>query len=525
MSDESIGSRLKLNKRSNNTINKWIYNELNETKRTKINNKNNKFDKNYESINNGLKSRLTFDDLNDDVLRLILSYLPLIDKMRSESVSKRFQLLINDLLRNQKAIGMKNMSLKRNDCTLDVKHCVNEDFIDRAFFTFNECNERNNYYNYYCDSQNAIQRNDIQCVQNLKTVFNKCPKILSIDLRCIQLSHSLVNLIADYCPKLECLNLNSMLIEDSVWYAISDRFSQQLRHLTIRNSIKSNQEIIVQNLIKCCVNLKALKVTEWTPQIKWFENISDSIDEIHIACTSAVSVFKNLNNKKTNQIKTLKLSTFDALPQSVINSIGANFVNLTKINIRNCEGFSKRNFQPIASLVQLQELRMDLPFANCDDDFAIVCQKCTKMRSIEFNFGSLTLNSLQIMAKYWPLLECVSFRLVSIEKLNSDALLVLKSLKYLRKLNLRGTNINDDICQVIQSSQSLRYLNLDLCNFISKTVVQQFIISSKDKPKELFELSLKETRIRKLENLRNSLIISDGIVRLNNLFIYYTPEL
>jgi hypothetical protein len=102
---------------------------------------------------------------------------------------------------------------------------------------------------------------------------------------------------------------------------------------------------------------------------------------------------------------------------------------------------------------------------------------------------------------------------------------VLKSLKNLRKLNLRGTNINDDICQVIQSLKSLRYLNLDLCNFISKAVVQQFIISSKDKPKELFELSLKETRIRKLENLKNSLIISDGIVRLNNLFIYYTPEL
>jgi hypothetical protein len=227
MSDESIASRLKRNKTNNNIINKSIYNELNQRKKTKIN----KFYKNYESINE-LKSRLTFDDLNDDVLRLILSYLPLIDKIRSETVSKRFQLLINDLLRNQKAIGMKNMSLKRNDCTLDVKHCVNEDFIDRAFFTANDCNQHNNYYNYYCDSQNAIQRNDIQCVHNLKTVFNKCLKILSIDLRCIQLSDSLVNLIADYCPKLECLNLNSMLIEDSVWYAISDRFSQQLRHLT-----------------------------------------------------------------------------------------------------------------------------------------------------------------------------------------------------------------------------------------------------------------------------------------------------
>ncbi len=141
MSDESIASRLKRNKTNNNIINKSIYNELNQRKKTKIN----KFYKNYESINE-LKSRLTFDDLNDDVLRLILSYLPLIDKIRSETVSKRFQLLINDLLRNQKAIGMKNMSLKRNDCTLDVKHCVNEDFIDRAFFTANDCNQHNNYY-------------------------------------------------------------------------------------------------------------------------------------------------------------------------------------------------------------------------------------------------------------------------------------------------------------------------------------------------------------------------------------------
>ena len=522
MNTESIASRIKSNKRlikyhSNEIITQSFDSKHNKKK--KFTEKSNKTD--FNSSEDKFETKL--NDLNDDVLEEILQQLPIVDKFRCQTVCKRWHQSIDRLLSKQTALGMRNIAYDRSDCSLNSRHSVvSRDVIDRAVFELSDdvlnCDE--------FDLRNAIQRNHNQCLDNLRAIFTKCPKILSLDLRSIEISEQLIEMIVEYCPKLECLHLNSMVIRDSVWQSLTNKLSKRLIHLTIRNSIQLNQKSIIEHFIRSCNQLKCLKVTEWNESLhfNWFDYICDSVNEIHIACTSAKRIFNYEEIRVRNHIKRLKLTTFEALSQAVIDSIGQTFVNLSQIDLRNCEGFNKRSYKPIAQLTELTDLTMDLPFANCDEDFAILAKNCNKMKKIELNFGLLTLNSLQTMANNWTQLESASFRFVTIEKLNSEALDVFNNWKRLERLNLTGTNICDDINRVIQTSHSLRSLNLDLCHLIPKSVVDSFISCAKRNPKVLFELSVKETRINKFNTFKNINHISEGVVKINNLYIYYSPE-
>ena len=208
MSSESIASRLKSNKRqlNSNLSEKSEAFVSKSKKRRKLNKKSNKL-----TDCHSFGSNLTVDDLNDDVLEEILSRLPFVDKIRSQIVCKRWQQSITHLLSKQTALGMKNIGYDRSDCSLNSRHCVvEEDTIDIALYESNtSCND--------IDFRSPVQRNQTHCLRNLRTIFTKSPKILALNLLSLELTDSYIELIDEFCPKLECLHLNSMVIKDSVW--------------------------------------------------------------------------------------------------------------------------------------------------------------------------------------------------------------------------------------------------------------------------------------------------------------------
>ena len=521
---ESIALRIKSNRRHLNC--KIIDRKIKfETKKNELNNKkpHNKCQKTESKISQECyKSLLTFDELNDDVLTEILRRLPLVDRIRSQVVCKRWHQLVCHLLTKQTAVGLKNIAYDRSDCSFSLRHLVTDnDLIDKVFFPIKSTDLNDNEF----DFRLITQRDQNECLENLRAILSKCPKILSLDLHRIEFNESLVQLIVDLCPKLECLHLNSMVIADNAWTLMTRRLSKRLLHLTIRNSIQMSQKCFVREFVQSCDRLKCIKVTEWNHKLhfRWFDYISDTVDEIQIACTSAKHIF-NLDDTTTKGIiRRLNLSTFEALSQSVIDYIGNHFLNLTQIDLRNCEGFNKRSFRSLANLPELEQLSMDLAYANCDEDFALLAQNCTKMRRISLNFGFISLASLQMIGKSWSGLESASFRFVHVDRLNADALDVFISWKQLRRLSLHGTNISDQICRVIQNCDSLRYLNLDFCNAVSRKVVNSMIICAKQRPNQSFELSIKETKINKFSNFDVN-VVANNVIRVNNVFIHYTPD-
>lgn len=522
MSD-SIALRIKSNKRQVNCNRK--INGFGESLQEK-NPRKKRRHKWEKSARNGsqedYRSDQTVDGLNDDVLIEIFKRLPLVNKVRCQSVCKRWHDLICHLLIKQTTLGLKNVAYDQSDCSFGSRHLVTDnDLIDMAFFPLKDLQLNDEDFDLRC----VTQRDQNQCTDNLRAILNKCPKILSLDLHRIELSESLVRLIADSCPKLECLHLNSTIISDDAWDLLARRLGKRLIHLTIRNSIQMNQKKLVEDFVRSCDRLQCLKVTEWNERLRfqWFDYISDTVQEIQIACTSAKYIINFDDISTKTRIKRLNLSTFEALSQSVIDYIGNNFINLSQIDLRNCEGFNKRSYRAISSLTELTHLSMDLPYANCDEDFVLLAQNCSKMQRIALNFGHLSLASLQMIGKYWSQLESASFRFVHIDRLNAEALDVFIGWKLLRRLTLHGTNISDQICRVIHNCESLRYLNLDLCNAVSRKVVNSVVNTAKHRPKQLFKLSIKETKINKFSNF-DVKFVAYNVIRVQNVVIHYTPE-
>ena len=156
------------------------------------------------------------DRIDDDLFELIISYLPIKDKLRFESVSKRFQRFV---FNKQNVLVISSF-----------------DNLSDVLFKHGQIN-----------------------VSLLETVLKKFRFINAISIKIIYWNESeVLNTITQNCKHLTSIDSDFIYIDFEVLKEFCQKFGQQLRHISSPQYFYSDKEV-VKYLLKNSPNLLSIK--------------------------------------------------------------------------------------------------------------------------------------------------------------------------------------------------------------------------------------------------------------------------
>jgi hypothetical protein len=164
--------------------------------------------------------------MNDDVLKLILTYLPLSDKLKLQIVCSQFEYCVNDLLKSQRGLTIGNFL---NHCN-DARHStINGDLsqlLKEQIFYIRENKEK------------------------LSPLFSKCPNLKCLELANCHLDPQTIEWLKEFFPKLECFRIESNITStgNNSWTRIANCLSDSLTHLYIYGYYLDKNAIIELSL-------------------------------------------------------------------------------------------------------------------------------------------------------------------------------------------------------------------------------------------------------------------------------------
>ena len=161
-------------------------------------------------------------ELKHDLFELIISYLPIIDKLRYESVSKRFQRLVFN---------------KQN--VLVISWC--DDSVDSL-------------------SEHHIRKNGEINVSKLEIVLKKFRFITAIEFDSYYFNRSeVLKTIIQNCDHLTSIDLPLHQINSETLQEFCKKFGQQLRHISFAQYHLTYSKVLVKYILKRSPNLKSIK--------------------------------------------------------------------------------------------------------------------------------------------------------------------------------------------------------------------------------------------------------------------------
>jgi hypothetical protein len=357
-------------------------------------------------------SRNSFERFGDDFCELILSYLPLNDKLRYECLSKQWQTLVFNL---QFKLIIDNFNGKYS-----VKGLKNSSFEENKFYTIFTINQK-----------------------SFESLLKKCRNIsrISFDWKYICDEQTFIS-IANNCRHLRRISISrtdGFCISDEVLTQFGKSCAENLIYFRIDVNFSGNLKLF----FSYCHNLKTIYgVNDSQKFIDCETNFLPNLEEIDFMVTqdSDLDQLNILAEKYYNKMK--KLVICIKIGDSNNEVIGSD------INII---------FTQISRFVKLEYLKLNMnsyfgqPFSQ---GIQIIAQNCTQLKFFDFeSYDTIILeNFFQLFEKFRSLeylnLHCrYLYRYESIESVNQfvnyGKVKCLENCKNLKRLKLNLLYLND----------------------------------------------------------------------------------
>ena len=388
---------------------------------------------------------MNINDLNDDCLKQVFSWLSFRDKVKCQRVCKLWKTIIFQVF-TQQLFFKTTDSFER--CTSETLSLVLKKVIK------------------YCINLKAIEINDSSIDENiLQMVFNKLKRLNVLWLRNRE-------------------NFNKSLLKVFINCKNSVKLTEL--HISNQNIDDNSLEVVIKN----CPHLKFLNVSK-NDNITGkssLQYLSSSLKSLDISECRYIREdgFQCLISGEGTNLSELKFGTY--VSKQIIENISKNLKSLTKLHINAYyypKSFISDDLSSISRLERLEHLYVHnlLPLLqnNFDNTFSQILIGLNKLKTLSLIVTQISDNSLKYLAKYCPKLESFeyqysSYKTVVNTDLTDEGALYLSQIKSLRKLSITGTAFTEkSLSHLIQHNSSLVFIYLSNCKNISESNIISLI--------------------------------------------------
>ena len=404
----------------------------------------------------------SFDDrIDDDLCEIIISYLPIKDKLKYESVSKRFQRLI---FNKQKVLRIS----WREDSVNSLS--------EHHLLKYREMN-----------------------VRKLKQLLKKFRFIISIQFGSYFLSPSeILSTITQNCDHLTSIGFDSFKINFEALNEFCLKFGQQLRHISFPSNYKDVDSggDVIKYLLKHSPNLLSVKslnnedlnefefkrLKKIKLQLDFRSNYEPFVPVQNLGFLEYMSInlfAKDPNNEFFNELaklqylKRLKIECIrsqlgDEFWAKHIETIASNCEGLQcfefKLIVYDLEEFNPNKcFQSISYFCGLKTLRFRIYCKKPITDLSAL-KNCKSLVVLKLNL-KLIGNIFNGIHLFVPQLKEFSFDSTYGSKMTDKSLESIAKLKYLTHLRLKCSNLDitaKGLKNLIDSCERLKYVNIPI---------------------------------------------------------------
>lgn len=427
---------------------------------------------------------MNINDLNENVLREIFSYLTLRERVSLEIVCKKWMAILN-LKKLQKSIQIYfNKSYQKSP---KIQLCTNKQ---------HRLDKLNDVIFLKPDENGSLVKIDqiLSKFVNLKAIY-----LYSKDLKSLR-RNSLLAAFSKHVGKLEHLQVElfegPFVCKDL--QLLYNSWSKRLKCLMILYEydmgIYLNRKTVM-NFFEICPNLEVfyLKSPYLTKQC--LDYVPTRLNSLHLFDTDldsqSLSTLSNLNG---NIFKQLKLSN---ITDENLKEITDSLIGLELLSIGSLQLNDNSYLDHIKSLRNLNQLNFcldDKQIHDIDKEFTSIIKNCLLIRKAHIKNAILTDQSLQLIPLYWKNLH--SFKLYSAfssnSKITDQSLKKFTNLSHLRLLAIPNYHLSRYLLfQLIDKPQFECLILRELCLFIDKLFDKILLKTSKSKDKS-FKLEIKE---------------------------------
>lgn len=436
-------------------------------------------------------SKLTINDLDDDVLLIVFSYLDFLAKARIESVCKRWQSLIQYVFSTQARLCFSD----KND--FDVELCCPKAIANFKWNEFIEFSEIINFDYLQLLGDDEIELWDRNAKEIIRGSLEKCTNLTSFGLIDFYRLENPLQLVVDYCSttleEIEFIGFRRISFPVDVCKKFGRKFPtiKTMRFISATTIIAEES---LKALYEYCPNLEnfilhssVVLPPSWTDwgKLGHYQRINGDCFGLLSSKTKEISTdvrvldnrgLLSLASSAANQLISLELkgSTWEAWWLQIICQ---GLRNLQKLKCSKISIFSNDDLEEvkgISLLSHLQDLSLDFWSKKflfyLDEVLFEVMQGCQQITKLEIFNGFVTDRSLTQFGKFWPHLSYLSFTTEMNPAITDFSIPSICCLSRLEYLNLNGTNVGDNIVEVLQKCPNLRDINLEYTQVTNITV-------------------------------------------------------
>ncbi len=328
--------------------------------------------------------------MNDDVLKLILEYLSVKEKIRLERCSKQFMSCIKELLLLQNGLRISHEN-SENFCHHKKHSTYNANICDAIFVRHSSrgcCRYRT--FDIFSSKE------------NLENILRKCPNIRSLELIECEINYEIIEWLSDKCRKLGCFKLYlDKELEEEVWERIGNKIGDKLFHFYIQAHNIETKGLV--NLMKNLSIVEELAISSYRSSfcglplksLLQLRKLSLFYCYIDAESIGILSQLKNLTHLYVNNFYD------ENIANQLLDSI---CTNLTKLESLSIDDIQYSSLSPLNKLENLEALEISLS-ESFDDKTA----QFKNLKSLTLKRTLLTLKILDYIANNFKRLEKLTF--------------------------------------------------------------------------------------------------------------------
>ena len=424
--------------------------------------------------------RKTINDLSDDELLLLFSFLDLRNQFIVRRVCIRWRILMRYVLNSKQSLSFVNDTELLNNWRYDRWFEVIPAFKQYTKVRFN-------------------------CVNSsLNKILSLCPNLKDLDMECYDMNTQTIKTIATKCPNLERINFDS---SNGFSWHLANHLAQDFQKLKIVNlsCVSKISETFVTKLLQSLTQLIALNLcgTDITGQC--LSLLSPNMSHLNVSyCWNLERVgLMALTQSKCETLKELVVNNFNFDTQSAnecLSTICAKFSQLRRLEMslgpctQQSFYLNSLHYFGLSSIARLKQLEVLIIRKICvldDNSLRDILFGCFLLKELVIDmYSESTVTDLSISyvanCSRLEVLEMSHNKQISAQTLRQ----VIRRLSKLRSLSLRFTNADNDVVSTAVSyCPHLRSICLNGCPQISRNSLLAFIESAKTVVSQKFEFT------------------------------------
>lgn len=447
----------------------------------------------------------SFDRFGDDLAELIISYLPLSDKVSLESVSRQWR---------------RTVYGKQTELVLNRSDTEEQNTLNRLLKDIEVVDYATGFAHYA--GFKAIDK------KSFESFLKKCPHLKKITFQCYIDGEDL-QLVGKYCPYLKSLECNPIGLNVKTLSQFGGSYGHKLRVMRFNDS--NYCSVFLKKFLTFCPNLTEVYTEENSAFIcedKDFLPKLETIKSIDIR-TEQLNQLKILSDKYQTSMKTIKIYTYHMIGQQLKNAITyiSQFQNLESLGLcislfeedmqtideniceisKNCTLLKKlsftinnesvitnRFFYSFSKLHSIEKLNLEFYEVTKKLEGTVDCFKhCLKLKHLIISYKELTEDFFVNIQTALPELRVLD---IDSDKQFSDSFMVwLSGLPKLKKLVVKHSSnahkdmTDDSICQLLTSCPKIETISFSSRPNITHKTIETLIEVALKRPKDSIHFS------------------------------------